>query len=313
MRIILLITLLFSFLYYSDAQNINVYFDDSGVLFKEGNNSILFYNTINKSLNGLDSRSNFIHPLYGLNGEVLTENYPEDHLHHRGIFWAWHQLYIGDKRIGDGWDMNDIRYEVDSVWVTNIQDSNTTIASKVFWKSPLWLDNNNNEIPIIREYTEISVYKKTTNYRIIDVSINLMALEKDVKIGGSEDNKGYGGFSYRIKLAPNMQFTSSTGIVEPNNLPVLAGDWMDISGAIGKDNKLIGFTIMCHPSNPKPVNRWILRKSRSMQNAVYPFPGANAVLISNTKPVQLKYRMIIHNGGVKDVNIRDIYNNYIDH
>jgi hypothetical protein len=35
-------------------------------------------------------RSDYIHPLYGLNGEMLTNDWPDaDHPHHRGIFWAW--------------------------------------------------------------------------------------------------------------------------------------------------------------------------------------------------------------------------------
>ena len=33
-------------------------------------------------------------------GQVLTEDFPADHLHHRGIFWAWHQVYVGEKAMG---------------------------------------------------------------------------------------------------------------------------------------------------------------------------------------------------------------------
>ena len=35
------------------------------------------------------ARSCYIHPLYSLDGEVLTEDFPADHLHHHGLFWAW--------------------------------------------------------------------------------------------------------------------------------------------------------------------------------------------------------------------------------
>lgn len=37
-------------------------------------------------------RSNYIHPLYGPNGEVLTADYQKDHAHHRGIYWAWPEV-----------------------------------------------------------------------------------------------------------------------------------------------------------------------------------------------------------------------------
>lgn len=37
-------------------------------------------------------RSDYIHPLYGLNGEVLTRDWSVDHPHHRGIYWAWPEV-----------------------------------------------------------------------------------------------------------------------------------------------------------------------------------------------------------------------------
>lgn len=38
------------------------------------------------------ARSDYIHPLYGPNGEVLTADYPKDHPHHRGIYRAWPEV-----------------------------------------------------------------------------------------------------------------------------------------------------------------------------------------------------------------------------
>ena len=34
------------------------------------------------------ARSDYIHPLYGLDGEELTLDWSGDHPHHRGIYWA---------------------------------------------------------------------------------------------------------------------------------------------------------------------------------------------------------------------------------
>ena len=44
------------------------------------------------------ARSDYIHPLYGLNGEVLTRDWPVDHPHHRGIYWAWPEVDYGTNR-----------------------------------------------------------------------------------------------------------------------------------------------------------------------------------------------------------------------
>ena len=40
------------------------------------------------------ARSSYVHPLYGLSGEVLTDDFPEDHYHHHGIFWTWPEVVL---------------------------------------------------------------------------------------------------------------------------------------------------------------------------------------------------------------------------
>ena len=54
------------------------------------------------------SRACFVHPVYGLNGEVLTESSPKDHYHHHGLFWAWPHIGIEGKEY-DLWVDKDIR------------------------------------------------------------------------------------------------------------------------------------------------------------------------------------------------------------
>ena len=44
------------------------------------------------------ARSDYIHPLYGLDGEVLTRDWSIDHPHHRGIYWAWPEVDFGTNR-----------------------------------------------------------------------------------------------------------------------------------------------------------------------------------------------------------------------
>ncbi|WP_308990781.1 DUF6807 family protein [Mariniflexile litorale] len=281
------------------------------VSFIENKDNILNYQITEKSLNGAYKRSNYIHPLYTLDGDILTEDFPEDHPHHRGIFWAWHQLFVGDKRIGDGWEIQNFSWDVTSVEELKQKDASKAIEAEVLWKSNQWLDVHGNEKPLVKETTTIKVYPKEKNYRQINIEISLLALEENIRIGGSEDAKGYGGFSPRIKLTDDVIFTSSEGQVTPTNLPLKADSWMDISGAIGKDGKQVGLTILCHPNNPQPSNQWILRTKRSMQNAVYPYPGAIPVPLSTIQPTILRYCLIVHNGSINTIDIPIIYKDYI--
>jgi hypothetical protein len=54
------------------------------------------------------TRSSYIHPLWGLQGEILTDDAPADHTHHRGIFWSWPHVGI-DGREYDLWMYNNTR------------------------------------------------------------------------------------------------------------------------------------------------------------------------------------------------------------
>ncbi|MCP4784234.1 MAG: hypothetical protein GY903_07285 [Fuerstiella sp.] len=40
------------------------------------------------------TRGCYIHTLRGLDGEILTHDAPNDHVHHHGIFWAWPHVKI---------------------------------------------------------------------------------------------------------------------------------------------------------------------------------------------------------------------------
>jgi len=51
------------------------------------------------------SRSCYIHPVWGLHGEVLTDDFPKDHYHHHGVFWTWPYIDLPDDDRGpyDSW------------------------------------------------------------------------------------------------------------------------------------------------------------------------------------------------------------------
>jgi hypothetical protein len=85
---------------------------DQGFSITDGEKQVLFYQRKHKSIDGKYTRANYIHPLYGLDGEILTEDFPADHPHHRGVFWAWHQVWLGDKKLGDSWAAQDFFWDV---------------------------------------------------------------------------------------------------------------------------------------------------------------------------------------------------------
>jgi hypothetical protein len=178
-----------------------------------------------------------------------------------------------------------------------------TLRAKVLWKSKL---ESGRPIDIINEMTSIKVYSATARYRVIDFDIRLEALADSIKIGGSEDAKGYGGFCIRLKLPRDISFISGDTVV-PQETQVMAGPWMDITGSFeGGSFPKSGVIIFANSDDePQP---WILRSVSSMQNV--PFPGTVPIYVPRTG-LGLKYRVIIHNGEMSRDEVEKLYRDYM--
>ncbi len=285
------------FLSFIGFAQINMVVKPGGFLFMEGKDSIFFYQRSEKNKDGMYSRCNYIHPLYGLDGTIITEDFPEDHFHHRGIFWAWHQILIDGKQVADGWELKNFDQKVTDIEF-RLQKGNGLLTTITDWKLPNWGKGSE---PYLQEKTKIILHPRTGNYRRIDFEIQLKALTDRVSIGGSDDEKGYGGFSARLKLPEDVVFSGDNGLVEPENTAIEAGKYININGSFLSEMKKGGLVILSSPDNPEPSTKWILRKAASMQNAVY--PGRQPVAIPFDKPLVLKYSLLVYQG---DISTRQI-------
>src|ERR671921_135578 len=68
---------------------------------RENTQPVMTYNYGMQLRNGapdVKRRSGYVHPVWAPNGAVVTEDFPKDHWHHRGIFWAWPYVDFEGKR-----------------------------------------------------------------------------------------------------------------------------------------------------------------------------------------------------------------------
>ena len=288
----------FVFCHLAVGQKFKTQKTSEGLLILHGKDSVLFYQSAVKSLNGKYPRADYIHPLWNVDGSVITQDFPKDHLHHRGVFWAWHQVYVGEQRVGDAWLCEDFVWDVKKVRVLHNDARHVTFETQVDWESPKW----QNKKPFVRETSLVTVFAKEKNYRILDFDITLDALAPGVRIGGSEDVKGYSGFSVRMKLPKDIKFTGENGVVTPENTAVVAGPWVDMAGSIAKNNGHGGVVVIDNPDNPMYPQKWILRSKGSMQNPA--FPGTAPIVISMDKPIKLKYRLIVYTGQLAKADLQ---------
>jgi hypothetical protein len=297
MKLKLTSVFLFIFLSHAAFSQISMKVEPNGFFFMDGPDSVFFFRKTPGYLNGKYARCNDIHPLYGLDNVRLTEDFPADYLHQRGVFWAWHQIFIDGKQVSDGWELKNFEQKITD-FEYRLRQGLGQINTHVDWLSPLWKGGKE---AYLKEETQILVHPATKNFRRIDFEIRLKALTDRLTIGGSADEKGCGGFSVRLKLPEDVVFSGEGGPVEPQNTAVDAGRFVTISGSFLKGRQPGGMVIYSNPGNPAPSTKWILCKAASMQNAA--FPGPTPVAIPFDQPLTLKYSLLIYRG---EMNNRQI-------
>jgi len=274
------------------SSGVSVVPEQEGWRFYEDGRPVMFYRTKARDLNGSYARADYVHPLVGLDGTVITEDFPRDHLHHRGIFWTWHQVIVDGRPMGDAWGCQDFIWDVRGVRVLEQGLDTAALQAKVYWLSPRWKQGQE---AFVEETVTLRLFPHRLDQRVIDFTIALRALEDDVLLGGSNDDKGYGGFTARVATPDDTAFTGTVGPVTPQRTPVFGGPWMNLSGTM--DGQPYGVAILQHPQNPLFPETWILRHVKrfsNMQNPVYPW--RYPVRLPTESPVVLRYRLIVHKG-----------------
>ena len=229
-------------------------------------------------------RSDYIHPLYGLEGEMLTNDWPDGgHPHHRGIFWAWPEVKYGDQ-------LGDI-YALQRVFARptgNVKYTNGPVYAEVDAEN-LWMWEEKEAI--VRENAVIRVYHSTPEGRIIDLSIKLLALKDSVTLATRFTNS-YGGLNIRMQTPEEQDISYFTD--EADSLPLRA--WSDFNGIFEGNKSKSGLMVLQHRDNPEYPGEWREYPDMAWVQPTFPTPETR-YLLSTDNPLVLRYRLIIHTGG----------------
>ena len=272
-----------------------------GFLFSELERPILFYQQAPKALDGKYERANYAHPLYGLDGETMTQDFPEDHPHHRGVFWAWHQLLVNELRAGDPWETKDFLAVVRSAVIVDQGPVFATLKVNVLWTSSRYQDSAGKPQPIVEENSTIRVFRSSQESQCLDFEIVLKPLVTGLRLGGSENSRGYSGFTVRVKPPLEGVLHDNIGILVQDRIGE-ASSWADYSGRFGETDQVSGLAILSHPSLPEFPPKWVLRHY-GMVNVAY--PGRHAVPVPRNSAVVLRHRVVVHRGTQSQARIPD--------
>ncbi|MGL4594621.1 MAG: DUF6807 family protein [Thermoguttaceae bacterium] len=276
----------------------------------------------------------YIHPLCGINGEVLTDNAPGDHYHHHGIFWTWPNVLVhrpdGTTEKYDTWTSNTrLKQQFIQILETKQDAQSATLRVENGWFIAPQTNQYERDADgkIIAEQIASEVVTITTHQIITINDIQTRAIDFlfEWKIGScpitlqGAEGKSYGGFSIRFR--PSQQSPGgSTRITVPSgvaseDLPDTPLQWANFTSKFqrDRDDKVIGeqsgaaiFVPKTHPDFPPT---WLTRYYGPL---CVGWPGVHSRKFESGEIIQLSYRVWIHDKPVSLEELTNAYNAYND-
>lgn len=228
------------------------------------------------------ARSDYIHPLFGLDGEVLTRDWPIDHPHHRGIYWAWPEVDFGTNR-GDLHALQKVFARPTGKVRLESGPASAEIEAENLW---LWEDRE----PIVREQAIIRAYRATAQGRVVDLVFRFAALKDGVTLA-RRGTEHYGGLNIRMATPASQEIAVHTD--PSNSMPRRA--WSDLSGVFGADSVPSGLTVLQCQENPDYPGDWVQYPQLAWCQPTFPAAGTRYPLLRD-KPLVLRFRLFLHAG-----------------
>ena len=228
----------------------------------------------------------YVHPVYSIDGAIITEDAPVDHVHHRGIFWAWRRILVDRVKVADGWVGDNLVLEVVPPTVTSHEDGSAQIDVQVRWIVPV----DGKPTPIVEESSSIRAYPVVDGRRRIDISVGLRALRHGVELAGTDDEKGYSGLSLRFANPQLAEIESDGRVLHATVAGMPTGDWVTFSWRTPPPPWPARIAASCQVDG-HAWTRWVLRQEPSMQNCA--FPGAAPTAVPSDGVLRLGLSLLV--------------------
>ncbi|MCS7315421.1 MAG: DUF6807 family protein [Bryobacterales bacterium] len=220
----------------------------------------------------------YVHPVWTPAGTVVTDDFPADHYHHRGIFWAWPRVSVaGQTR--DLWTLRGIEHRFVRWHAREVFPDRARLEVENGW----FVEDRQ----VLRERVAITAHRAQRNARRMEVSLVFEALEP-LEIGGEPaQNKGYGGFSIRFGPRRKTLLRTDTG-VEQRDSDMGRHAWAELEGDF--DGRRASVRIEIDPGHPGYPNGWCLRHYGFLG---VNYPGLATLGLKPGRPLGLSYHVIV--------------------
>lgn len=232
------------------------------------------------------ARSDYIHPLFGLDSEILTKDWSVDHPHHRGIYWAWPEVDWRGQR-GDLHALQHVFAKPTGRCITTGGQVFAQIEADNVWK---WETGES----IVQEKVIIRLYHATGDDRLVDLEFRFTALREPVLLA-RRGTLHYGGLNIRLAKVADQEIIFHT---DPTNAtPRLA--WAELSGKFGDATKPSGLVVIQSSANPDYPGDWVKFPDLNWFQPTFPASGTRYELKPG-QPLVLRFRLWLHRDAKAD-------------
>jgi hypothetical protein len=223
----------------------------------------------------------YIFPVYTPAGVSPLDDFPSDHWHHRGLFWAWPIVEVGGKQY-DLWMQFTAKHHSAKTPTVNASGRQARLEAESFWEA----DGKD----IVHENLRLTVLAATGTSREMDVVLTWEAIHGPVTLEGSpESGKSYGGFSARFAPGEHT-ILRADGEVLAKDEDRNPRKWAELERVYGGKRAVLRITP--DEKNPGAPHQWCLRSYGFVGAS---FPGRTDKVDSYTleagKPLTLGFRV----------------------
>jgi hypothetical protein len=244
------------------------------------------------------TQSCYIHPLFSLDGRVLTDDSPADHPHHHGLFWTWPVVRVRGLSTAT-WEPKLPRLR--QVFVRWLKQEAAKDLGRLSVESAWRLDGRET---VARETVSLIIHPAGKLGRMIDLELTIEAVGGPLELQGTPDqNKGYGGLCLRgAPLLMGAVMTTDRGPLKEDAVHT-PFRWADLS------TRELGVSIFIPPDHPDLPPKWMIRNSYAgLVNVSW--PGLAPVVLEPGKPAVLRYRIYVHRGDAAAAGVEEAYHQF---
>ena len=266
----------------------------------EGTRPVLVYNhgVLRKAGVPVDrARSTYVHPLFGLDGEVLTDDFPKDHYHHRGLFWAWPHVRVGANHY-DLWMLKGIEQRFERWLAREAGPGGAVLGVENGWFV--------GDRKVMQERVWLRVFPTAGDAQAVDVDLTLIPQGQPISLTGAE-GKSYGGLTLRYAPSTNVVITTPQG-QSPKDLPMTRLPWADLTAKYPDAPAPSGAAIFIAPDHPDYPPMWLTRHYGVL---CVGWPGVDAKEFPAGEPIRCRYRVWIHRGATDKSAMEKAYAAYL--